>query len=90
MARGRAFVRVLVVAVIVDVIVIGAVIVAVHVHVNDTVGVIAPLDHQGSIILVSMATTRSSSSTSRDRVVLRLVGAGGLAGSFGNVLWDRL
>ena len=52
-------------AVIVDVLVIGPVGVAVHVHGNDTVGVIAPLDDQGSIILVSMATTRSSSSTPR-------------------------
>lgn len=47
-------------AVGVPVAVIDTVIVAVHVHGNDTVGVIGPLDDQGSIILVSMATTRSS------------------------------
>ncbi len=52
------------VAVAVAVIVIDtAVIVAVHVNGNDTVGVIAPLDDQGSIIFVSIATTRSSSAT---------------------------
>ena len=38
---------------------IDTVIVAVHVHGNDTVGVIGPLDDQGSIIFVSIATTRS-------------------------------
>ena len=43
--------------------VIGPVIVAVHVNGNATVIVIAPLDDQGSIILVSMATTRSSNAT---------------------------
>ena len=51
--------------VIVRVDVIVPVIVAVHLHGNDTVSVIAPLDDQGSIILVSMATTRSSSSVPR-------------------------
>ena len=48
-----------IVAVVVAVVVIDTVIVAVHVHGNDTVGVIGPLDDQGSIIFVSMATTRS-------------------------------
>ena len=45
--------------------VIGPVIVAVHVNGNATVIVIviAPLDDQGSIILVSVATTRSSNAT---------------------------
>ena len=39
------------------------VIVAVHVNGNATVIVIPTLDDQGSIILVSMATTRSSKAT---------------------------
>jgi hypothetical protein len=39
-----------IVGVLVLVIVIGPVVVAVHVHVNDTVEVIAPLDAQGSIL----------------------------------------
>ena len=47
------------VTVIVDVLVVGPVGVAVHVHGNDTVGVIAPLDDQGSIILVSKDRARS-------------------------------
>ena len=46
-------------AVIVDVHVIAPVIVAVHVHGNDTVDVIARLDEQGSVIPVPMTTTGS-------------------------------
>ena len=52
------------VVVAVAVAVIGPVIVIVHVNGNATVCVIGPVDDdQGSIILVSMATTRSSSAT---------------------------
>ena len=51
--------------VIVDVIVIAAVIVAVHVNVNPAVDVIDTVDDQGSMSLVSIATTRSSSSIPR-------------------------
>jgi hypothetical protein len=43
-------------------VVIAPVIVAVHLNVNATVEVIGSVDDQGSIILVSIATTRSSSS----------------------------
>ena len=54
----------MVVTVIVAVAVIGPVIVTVHVNGNATVSVIGPVDgDQGSIILVSMATTRSSNAT---------------------------
>ena len=44
----------------------GPVIADVHMNGNDTVGVIgSPFDDQGSIILVSIATTRSSNSSPR-------------------------
>ena len=49
----------------VDVIVDAPVIVAVHVNVNPAVDVIDTVDDQGSMSLVSIATTRSSSSIPR-------------------------